>query len=339
MDLDRIEGRAWAQVNKSHTKKGEKIYHTPLALISDGSRVLLLREYSKRFERWEWRLPGGHTEFGEEGSQTAIREILEELGIVVIALMFWQRFNHIDVERRKHFMYEIFRGNYVQALQKRKTKKDVVAGWFLPQEVEEMPNDAVSGIAKRLIRAHYFEELAKMSPSSLVNRLHTLLMQDAVNDEALEQSLEMALERLKRQKNEPGVFPLFAKKPFIVLIDDERFVLEATGEMLKRSDLFEVNLYSDPEVALRDLQTEKLKSVDLVITDYLMQQINGDQLIRQLRIRKKDLKAVILTAHPNICLTREKVLAKPMERKKLVASIIKILSEDQPKAGEQLSLF
>ena len=54
------------------------------AVIVDGRRVLMCHRHPDR--KWYpdiWDLPGGHIEDGETGEQALVRELEEELGIVV----------------------------------------------------------------------------------------------------------------------------------------------------------------------------------------------------------------------------------------------------------------
>lgn len=49
------------------------------AVILDGDRVILQRDLA--LNRPFWVLPGGRAEFGEQGRDTAVREVAEELGV------------------------------------------------------------------------------------------------------------------------------------------------------------------------------------------------------------------------------------------------------------------
>jgi 8-oxo-dGTP diphosphatase len=55
------------------------------AIIRDGDRMLVLRRAGAH-GAGTWGLPGGHMEFGESPEETAVREVAEEVGLVVEAV-------------------------------------------------------------------------------------------------------------------------------------------------------------------------------------------------------------------------------------------------------------
>lgn len=58
-----------------------KVQLAGCVILDDYGRVLLLHRSTPR--RTQWELPGGKVEDGETAEQAAVREIAEELGIVV----------------------------------------------------------------------------------------------------------------------------------------------------------------------------------------------------------------------------------------------------------------
>ena len=79
-----------------------------VAVMDDGGRVLLVRHHYEEEGRDVWMLPGGAIEEGETSRDAAIREVLEETGLIVhIGRLLW----HVEEagERGQRFV------NYFEA--------------------------------------------------------------------------------------------------------------------------------------------------------------------------------------------------------------------------------
>lgn len=64
----------------SAPQKGGGVFRVRIgAVLLDGARVLLQRDLA--LDEPFWVLPGGRAEFGEQGRDTAVREVAEELGV------------------------------------------------------------------------------------------------------------------------------------------------------------------------------------------------------------------------------------------------------------------
>ena len=112
---------------------------------------------------------------------------------------------------------------------------------------------------------------------------------------------------------EPGDF-------HILVVDDEREVLRVLCELLK-ADGYRVTGAPGGREALEAIGKEE---VDLILTDLMMPEINGWQLLRAVKARFKDLPFVVITGYMaeqgEFILTSEHVdgyLIKPVDHRKL----------------------
>lgn len=86
------------------------------------------------------------------------------------------------------------------------------------------------------------------------------------------------------------------KAPKIMVIDDENIV----GKMLKVSferDGFQVETFNQPQDALNRLAEEKF---DVVITDLKMKDIDGMEILKQIKKDSPETKVVIITAYASL---------------------------------------
>lgn len=87
----------------------------------------------------------------------------------------------------------------------------------------------------------------------------------------------------------------------ILIVDDEEGIINSMKVMLTRSGYFSVGI-SDPIEAIKRLQTENF---DMLILDYIMSPIHGDEVVARIREFNKDIYILLLTGH--------KDLAPPLE--------------------------
>jgi DNA-binding NtrC family response regulator len=113
----------------------------------------------------------------------------------------------------------------------------------------------------------------------------------------------------------------------ILVVDDDALMLALIQRALPE---FDVTIVQDAEAALC-LATPGTP-IDLVIADYLMPQMTGDELLGQLRERRPNLKALIITGHGDILAhevpdwwARESHLAKPFQIQDLRAAVVRLL--------------
>ena len=87
--------------------------------------------------------------------------------------------------------------------------------------------------------------------------------------------------------------------PNILVVDDDALTLALIAKALPE---YEVALARDGAEAL--FAADREGALDLVITDYLMPEMTGDELLGRLRERRPGLKALVVTGHGEI-LARE----------------------------------
>ena len=87
----------------------------------------------------------------------------------------------------------------------------------------------------------------------------------------------------------------------IIAVDDEQGIVDSLSIFLKRSGYNFVGV-TDPEEAIEKVRTEHF---DLMILDFIMTPIHGDQVVEEIRKFNKDLYILLLTGH--------KDLAPPLE--------------------------
>lgn len=87
----------------------------------------------------------------------------------------------------------------------------------------------------------------------------------------------------------------------ILIVDDEEGIINSMKVMLTRSGYFSIGI-SDPIEAIRRLETEHF---DMLILDYIMSPIHGDEVVAKIREFNEDIYILLLTGH--------KDLAPPLE--------------------------
>lgn len=96
----------------------------------------------------------------------------------------------------------------------------------------------------------------------------------------------MAEKKNKKQKN--------PKKPVVMIVDDEEMILESLSSFLSFETDYELITYQSPREALKILNS---KPVDLVISDFLMPEMNGLQFLKEVKKVYPDVPRIILTGY------------------------------------------
>ena len=84
--------------------------------------------------------------------------------------------------------------------------------------------------------------------------------------------------------------------PVILLVDDEEMILTSIKSFFAIETDYDVLTYTSPVQALQDLDN-KIKSVDLVISDYLMPEMDGISFLAEVKKRFPLVPRILLTGY------------------------------------------
>ncbi len=119
------------------------------------------------------------------------------------------------------------------------------------------------------------------------------------------------------------------RKPRILVVDDEAPVRSMMGSALKRQG-YEIHLVSSGRDALEALA---LNAFDLVLTDIVMQDVNGVVLLERIHTQQPGVPVVMVTAVHDISVAIDAMrrgaydyLLKPFEREHLVGTVERALN-------------
>ena len=85
-----------------------------------------------------------------------------------------------------------------------------------------------------------------------------------------------------------------SKKYSILVIDDEREILDMLSRFLNRNPNFSVQTFSNPVSALSSINNNT--KYDLVLLDIMMPQMNGLDVLEKLKDMNSDQKVIMMTA-------------------------------------------
>jgi len=86
------------------------------------------------------------------------------------------------------------------------------------------------------------------------------------------------------------------ERPVILLVDDEEMIITSIKSFLAVETDYELLAYTSPVKAVEDLQTE-IKSLDLVISDYLMPEMDGISFLAEVKKRFPLVPRILLTGY------------------------------------------
>lgn len=83
-------------------------------------------------------------------------------------------------------------------------------------------------------------------------------------------------------------------KKRIAIVDDEQDILNILEQFLKRSEKFEIELFSNPQTALSSI---KSSTYDLVLSDIMMPQMDGIDFLKEIKNINPSTKVIMMTAY------------------------------------------
>ena len=84
----------------------------------------------------------------------------------------------------------------------------------------------------------------------------------------------------------------------ILIVDDEQGIIDSLSIMLKRSGYYHEGI-TNPLEAVEKVRNEHF---DLLILDYLMVPIHGDEVVKRIREFNSELYILLLTGHKDLAL-------------------------------------
>jgi len=83
----------------------------------------------------------------------------------------------------------------------------------------------------------------------------------------------------------------------IAIIDDEIQILQSIQRYLQKRKQFEITIFDNPTEARRPLLNAEF---DLVLLDIMMPQINGIDMLKELRKEQVPIKVIMMTAYSTL---------------------------------------
>lgn len=83
----------------------------------------------------------------------------------------------------------------------------------------------------------------------------------------------------------------------IAIIDDEQDILDTLQRFLKRSEKFEIETFSNPTNALHRIENGEF---DLILLDIMMPNVNGMDVLKQVKQSNPNVKVIMMTAYSTI---------------------------------------
>ena len=120
----------------------------------------------------------------------------------------------------------------------------------------------------------------------------------------------------------------------IVLIDDDKIILELVQIILEEVTSGEIHVFSDSKQALAYVQSDNMNRISLVICDWLMPDVSGLDILSALRKFKPHCPYLLLTANAtkqvvldSMLLGATDFIVKPFQTKDLLNKVERLIRD------------
>jgi DNA-binding NtrC family response regulator len=122
----------------------------------------------------------------------------------------------------------------------------------------------------------------------------------------------------------------------VLVLDDEPIVIKSLRMALRKIGCV-VEVFDNPEVAMRRLDE---KTFDIVVTDVVMGDVDGIQVLEHVKERSPRTKVIIMTAFAMMELARKAMergafdfIAKPFDAEEIRAIVVKAAEASRSEIG------
>jgi DNA-binding response OmpR family regulator len=112
---------------------------------------------------------------------------------------------------------------------------------------------------------------------------------------------------MNRPKHKPAPKPGKAKRPYLLLIDDDQMVLDILNEVLKSANISIITAHSGNEALTVFKQYRK--KIKLILLDLFLPDISGIEIYKKIMESRSDLKVIFMSGFPDQDILKLKDLA------------------------------
>jgi len=92
-----------------------------------------------------------------------------------------------------------------------------------------------------------------------------------------------------------------SKRYKVVILDDEKDILDVLVRFLARKDLVDIVTFTNPLDAISSINSQ---GADLLLTDIMMPEMNGIDVLKEVKSKNNNVKVIMMTAYS----TMDKIL-------------------------------